>query len=323
MATAITRALPQLAADINTAHEAAIHHANQAIEHALTCGRLLIQAKEQLPHGGFLPWLQDHCRVKARQAQQYMRLADNWQAIEAKSAPGAHLSIKGALGLLAGPKVDTTTPESVLDDVPPEERKRLSNGWLWVAKHALLLDAAGWNAPTIAEYLQADIETVDLILAPMPVSRADEQFTDLFKRDHGRSIAQEYDACVRGFIHTVLALCCAEARTIATTRDLHHVADVLAMKESEHKRRRERSPVFVQIKNQFHFTVIANCIMTDAKAALGHRSEDWRIWRGSFAFMVGDIANGLHGILCEVIADGTDPRVDHAKLLKQLADRAA
>lgn len=46
-----------------------------AIDHARECGELLVQAKDQIGHGGFLVWLTDNCRVKPRQAQKYMRLA--------------------------------------------------------------------------------------------------------------------------------------------------------------------------------------------------------------------------------------------------------
>ena len=98
------RDLGQLAADINREHRAAESAARTAIEHALTAGRLLNQAKSKLRHGEFLPWLSANCEVKERQARNYMKLAINWEHIEAKTAPGADLTIKGALGLLSGPK---------------------------------------------------------------------------------------------------------------------------------------------------------------------------------------------------------------------------
>lgn len=108
MTTAIAppSALPDLADAINLEHKAAIEHAQHAVEHALKCGRLLIQAKGQLPHGEFLSWLSEHCHVKQRQARNYMRVADNWQAIEAKTAPGADLTIKGALAVLQAEERD-------------------------------------------------------------------------------------------------------------------------------------------------------------------------------------------------------------------------
>ena len=44
-------------------------------EHAINAGRLLIEAKAQLAHGQWLPWLEDHCQVSERTAQAYMQCA--------------------------------------------------------------------------------------------------------------------------------------------------------------------------------------------------------------------------------------------------------
>lgn len=99
MSTTLTT-LPDLATQINHEHAQAVDHAQKAIDCALQCGRLLIQAKGQLAHGEFLPWLKANCTVKQRQARAYMRIANNWATIEAKTAPGADLTIKGALALL-------------------------------------------------------------------------------------------------------------------------------------------------------------------------------------------------------------------------------
>ena len=94
--------LADLATEIDQAHGRAVAAAATAIEHARRCGELLMQAKARIGHGGFLAWLESNCIVKERQARNYMRLAEHWAAIEAKtkSAPGADLTIKGALRLI-------------------------------------------------------------------------------------------------------------------------------------------------------------------------------------------------------------------------------
>ncbi len=94
-------ALQDLAGAINREHAAAAAAANTAIGHALNAGRLLLQVKAQLAHGEFLPWLRSNCTVKQRQARAYMRVARNWRRIESKTAPGADLTVKGALRLLS------------------------------------------------------------------------------------------------------------------------------------------------------------------------------------------------------------------------------
>ncbi len=94
--------LPELARKINEAHAAAYEKARSAVEHARTCGEMLIQAKESIGHGGFLAWLAANCHVGERQARNYMRVAREWEAI-AKSAMSADLTITEALALTAKP----------------------------------------------------------------------------------------------------------------------------------------------------------------------------------------------------------------------------
>lgn len=64
-----------IAAEINRQHELAVGHAEKAVEHAREAGRLLLQIKSELAHGAFLPWVEQHLAVSARQAQRYMRVA--------------------------------------------------------------------------------------------------------------------------------------------------------------------------------------------------------------------------------------------------------
>lgn len=102
MATQLaTNDLAGLARRINDEHTSAIGAAVSALEHANECGKLLIEAKAQLKHGQWLPWLRENCRVKERQAQYYMRLAERWDRLDKarKNAPGADLTIKEALWL--------------------------------------------------------------------------------------------------------------------------------------------------------------------------------------------------------------------------------
>jgi hypothetical protein len=67
--------LADLAARIQQEHEAAFSAVKRGCEHAIAAGRLLAEAKAQLKHGQWLPWLKNHCQVSARTAQVYMQLA--------------------------------------------------------------------------------------------------------------------------------------------------------------------------------------------------------------------------------------------------------
>ncbi len=71
---------------INAAHDLATRHAGAALEHARTAGRLLIEVKESLAHGEWLPWLETSVAVSARQAQRYIRLAQGKALPERKPA---------------------------------------------------------------------------------------------------------------------------------------------------------------------------------------------------------------------------------------------
>lgn len=73
------------------------------MECAAECGRLLIEAKEIVGHGEWGKWVDANTEVGWRQSQKYMRLARNWEEIEAKSESDSHLGIEAALRLLREP----------------------------------------------------------------------------------------------------------------------------------------------------------------------------------------------------------------------------
>jgi hypothetical protein len=62
---------------------------------------LLIEAKAQIPHGQWLPWIVKHCAMSERTARLYMRLARNRSEIEIGNV--ASLSVRGALALITLP----------------------------------------------------------------------------------------------------------------------------------------------------------------------------------------------------------------------------
>ena len=93
--------LPDLAVRIKAEHEAVTLALNESVRHAIAAGELLIEAKAQLQHGQWLPWLRDRCNISERTAQLYMRVAKNWDEIEAQMRNGvADLSLNEAAALL-------------------------------------------------------------------------------------------------------------------------------------------------------------------------------------------------------------------------------
>ena len=67
--------LTQLAQRITETHDAAMSAAKTAVERAIECGRLMIEAKAKVPHGEWLPWLTANTGVSHRTAQRFMRAA--------------------------------------------------------------------------------------------------------------------------------------------------------------------------------------------------------------------------------------------------------
>jgi hypothetical protein len=91
-----------LGARINEAHALALEHAGRAIEHAITCGELLLKAKADAPHGSWLPWLRHSVSFGERTAQAYMRIA---RRVPRQIRSGAaDLSVRGVLKELAVPR---------------------------------------------------------------------------------------------------------------------------------------------------------------------------------------------------------------------------
>ena len=99
----VTNTLDKLASEINKEAKLAEQHAMQAVNHALNAGRLLTEAKEQCPHGQWLPWMAENFEGSARTAQGYMRLFEHRDAL-ANPQRVAHLSVREALKMLAEPQ---------------------------------------------------------------------------------------------------------------------------------------------------------------------------------------------------------------------------
>ena len=82
---------------------------NDAGNAILGIGQRLLEAKAMLPRGEWLPWLTERVEFSERQAQRFMKLAQEWSNPTALSDLGA----TKALALLA---------------LPPEERQKFLSG---------------------------------------------------------------------------------------------------------------------------------------------------------------------------------------------------
>lgn len=94
-------ALAQLAHEINQEHEAAEHARNDWQLRAIRVGELLVEAKSQLPHGAWLPWLAENFPFTPQTARGYMRIFRHQHDPRMEDA----FSIRSALAMLAKPVV--------------------------------------------------------------------------------------------------------------------------------------------------------------------------------------------------------------------------
>ena len=99
--TEIEKNLGKLAEEINAEHRAFVGTFRKTVEHGIWAGELLSRAKQECPHGAWLPWLEENFLGAPRTAQDYMRLYNHRDEVRAKTRDAAHLSVSGALKELA------------------------------------------------------------------------------------------------------------------------------------------------------------------------------------------------------------------------------
>jgi hypothetical protein len=85
-ATMLSNSLTDLAARIKAEHAAYVAAIKQSLSRAMAAGDLLLEAKAQLGHGEWLPWLAERCGIPERTASRYMKLARNRAAAQGRRA---------------------------------------------------------------------------------------------------------------------------------------------------------------------------------------------------------------------------------------------
>jgi hypothetical protein len=116
----VLRPLDELAAELAAEHQRCEGAYRQALEHALRCGDLLIEAKAQLAHGEWRGWVAANFPGSDRTARAYMQLARNRHQLERR--PVANSGIRAALRELAAPRKEPRpTVEETLTAAGPFE----------------------------------------------------------------------------------------------------------------------------------------------------------------------------------------------------------
>ena len=102
--------MAKLADGINSKYEAFLVSAQEAIQSAIECGKLLNHAKALVEHGDWLDWLQANTKIGTRQAQKLMRLAEHADEILTNANSGAYFTINAALAAISTPKSNSAEP---------------------------------------------------------------------------------------------------------------------------------------------------------------------------------------------------------------------
>jgi hypothetical protein len=80
MNTAVA-SLASLASRINAEHEAFLATAERAIDRAVEVGRLLCEARAEVPEGRWIAWVESNCSFGERQSQRYFEIYSNRQLL--------------------------------------------------------------------------------------------------------------------------------------------------------------------------------------------------------------------------------------------------
>lgn len=101
--------LAALASRINAEHRQASEALKSGLAHAKLAGEFLRETKAAVPHGQWQKWVNENCEFSGRTAQAYMRVAAQWESLNAQRV--AHLSLRDGLELLAAHKAPADPPQ--------------------------------------------------------------------------------------------------------------------------------------------------------------------------------------------------------------------
>ncbi len=87
------RSLKDIEADIIGAIPELVTSVTEAADRMRRIGELLLEGKNQLPHGEFTTWVGTKFPFTDRHARNLMRLAQNWATVQPQLADRKHVSV--------------------------------------------------------------------------------------------------------------------------------------------------------------------------------------------------------------------------------------
>jgi hypothetical protein len=113
----------KLAADIDLNVQLAIHYGEQQIIHYAKAGDILRQAKAELPHGAYIPWIEQNTKVSRQQAANYVRLVETFPELLANGSSDLHL-----LNMSQALAIATAAPEEQREELKQAVILELEHG---------------------------------------------------------------------------------------------------------------------------------------------------------------------------------------------------
>ena len=278
-------------------------------EAILTIGRCLIEAKDMLPHGEWLPWLNERVEFSERTARNFMRLAREWTNRQTLADLGA----SKALTLLA---------------LPPEEREQFMEDHNVIDMSARQLEQAireRDEARKAAEEAKAEASTAQqaqakmaedmrLTKALLESARADADSAGSRARVLEEKLRMLQEQPVEVAVETVVdpeALEKARAEAVAEMQDQLDKAKEAKVKADEKRKRAEAS---VEILKQS----LENMERSEKKAALSADKD-----LAQFEVLFDQTQANVHrmqGIMLKVRGRDADAAGRLSKAIRALAE---
>lgn len=272
-------------------------------EAILTIGRCLIEAKDMLPHGEWLPWLNERVELSERAAQRFMRLAREWSNPTTLSDLGA----SKALALLALPAEEREqfVEEHNVIDMSARQLKEAIRERDEARKAAEAAKADASAAEQARAKMEADMAVVNASLA---AAREEKQKADQEAARLENELAALKARPVEVAVETVVdpeAIEKAKAEAVAEIKAKLDKAREAKAKADEKRKQAEAS---VEILKKS----LENMERNEKKAALG-ADKDVAQFELLFDQTQANV-NRMHGILLKVAGreDGTADKLRRA-----------
>lgn len=279
-------------------------------------GQRLIEAKEMLPHGSWLPWLEEQVEFSERTARNFMRLAREWTNRQALADLGA----AKALTLLALPPEEreqfisehhtVNGEDKTVIDMTSRELEQALRERDEALKRAEAAGAEARAAEEAREKMEADMKMASAL------AESQKENAKKFKNEADRLLAELKELQAKPVDVAVMAVDQEKidaARAEAVAEMQARVDKARAARDKAEEKRKEAEAALAEVR-----TRLEEAGKAERKAAIAGDS-DLAVFQLLFG-QAQEIANKLHGLLLK--ARGREDNSQAAGMQKALAKLA-